>query len=43
MDDALKLDANTLNLLNVIQDKDLAVEALARKLEGYITCIRFLL
>ena len=39
----LKLDANALKLLKVTQDKDLAVEALARKLEGYNTCIRFLL
>ena len=39
----LKLDANTLKLLKVIQDKDLAVEALARKLEGYNTCLWFLL
>ena len=30
-------------MLKVIQDKDLAVEALARKLEGYNTCLRFLL
>ena len=43
MDDALKLDANTLKLSKVIQDKDLAVEALARKLEGCTTCIKLLL
>ena len=38
--DELKFDVK---LLKVLQDKDLAVEALARKLEGYGTCTRFLL
>ena len=42
MDEALKLDASTLALLKVVQDKDLADEALVRKLEGYNTCIRCL-
>ena len=39
----LKLDANALKLLKVTQDKDLAVEALAIKPEGYSTCIRVLI
>ena len=43
MDDALKIYANTLKRLKVTQVQDLAVEALARKLEGYNTCTRFLL
>ena len=40
MDDALKLDASILKLLKVAQDIDLAVEALARKLEGSNICLR---
>ena len=42
--DELKLGAKTLKIFEEItQDKDLAVAALNNKLEGYNTCIRFLL
>ena len=37
------MDETTLNLLNVIENKDTAIKELSNRLEGYYTCTRVLL
>ena len=43
MSEELKLDETSLKVIKITQDKDLAVEALARKPESFDTSIKFVL
>ena len=43
MDDYMKPNETILNLLKLIEDKDVSIKQLSNKLEGYCTCTIFLL